>query len=371
MRLSITLTSVTAGLMLMISTGASARNFDLYIDNLSDELVPVAQQQPRFPGKGVRKGQEGWVLVHFVVDPDGRTADPIIVDSVGGVEFEKSVREVIGEWSFEPTGEVLADASAIVRFETYRGRDLATSNFLRRYKTIVRHLYEEKFTEAREEIDEAVSLGGWNLYESTMLWLMIGRIEGAEGNDVGKLEAYRRALAMNNRAALQGDDRRDLLKQMFELEMGQSQYAAAQRTLTALQAQPGAEQAVSELSGPIAELEGQVGSNAPITARATLFSPADSDESVSLWSYEPLRRTFSFAALNGNVHRFEVRCERDRLDGPVEAGRAWTLPDDARECRVFVFGDDGASFNFVEYVDSDSADTAADAAVAMNDGLDR
>jgi TonB family protein len=368
---SITLTGVAAGLMLLITTSSHARNFDLFIDNLSGEIVPIEQRLPQFPGKGVRRGQEGWVHVHFVVTPDGRATDPVIVDSVGGVEFEKSVRDVVADWTFEPTGDRLVSASAVVRFETYRGRDLATSNFLRRYKDIVRDLHNEEFADAREKVDETAALGGWNLYESTMLWLMIGRIEGAEGNDVGKLEAYRRALAINNRAALNGEDRQDLLQQTFELEMGQSQYAAARKTLAKLEAQPDAEGAVEELAGLVMALEKQINGDAPITARATLFSPAGSAESESLWVYEPLRRTFSFAALNGNVERFEVRCERNRLDGAVAAGQAWTLPDDARDCRLFVFGDDGASFDFVEYAHSDSVDTAADAAVATNDGLDR
>ena len=371
MRSTKTVTGLAAGLMLLIATSAHARNFDLYIDNLSGEVVPIEQRLPQFPGKGVRRGQEGWVHVHFVVSPDGRAMDPVIVDSVGGVEFEKSVRDVVNDWTFEPTGERQMSASAIVRFETYRGRDLATSNFLRRYKDIVRDLHNEKIADAREKLDETATLGGWNLYESTMLWLMIGRVEGAEGNDVGKLEAYRRALAINNRAALNEEGRRDLLQQTFELEMGQSQYAAASKTLATLEAQPNAEEALNELSSLAMVLENRVSGAAPLSAQATLFSPADSDDSESLWVYEPLRRTFSFAALNGNVERFEVRCERNRLDGPVAAGQAWTLPDDARDCRVFVFGDDGASFDFVEYVHSDSVDTAADAAVAMNDGLDR
>ena len=365
------LTLFTSSVLLLVAAPASAQNYDLLVENLPESLVAVEQANPPYPSRGIRSGQEGWVRVNFVVTAEGKVVDPIIVDSVGGVEFEKSARNTVPKWTFEPTGEPVSNVTADIRFEINQGRDLATSNFIRRHRRIMRSLYNEQNEDARVWVDQAIETGGWNLYESTMLWLMIGRVEGAEGNDIGKLEAYRRAYAVNTRGAIKRDDRRELLRRMFELEMGQSQFAAANRTLSGLKRQIGDEQDLEELAGLEAELNRQLGGNDPIVARATLYNPTDSAEGVPLWSYQPARRTFSFAALNGNVERFEVRCERNRLDGPVAAGRAWTLPDDARECRVFVFGDDGASFDFVEYVDSDSVDTAADAAVATNDGLDR
>ena len=323
-----------------------------------------------YPDRGVRSGQEGWVRVNFVVTPDGKAADPIIMDSVGGIEFEKSVRAAVGAWTFEPPGELLASVTTDIRFEIHQGRDLATSNFMRRHRRIVRMLHNEDNEGARTWVDQAAELGGWNLYESTMLWLMIGRVEGAEGNDVGKLEAYRRAYRVNTRGAIKGDDRRELQRRTFELEMGQSQYAAAERTLRALKREPGSKDDLEELAELTAELQERLGGDAPLAARATVFNPSGSAEGAPLWTYAPARRTFSFAALNGNVERFEVRCARDRLDGPVEAGKAWTLPDGAKNCRVFVFGDDGASFDFVEHIGTGSDDATADAAVARSDGMD-
>ena len=92
--------------------------------------------------------------------------------------------------------------------------------------------------------------------------------------------------------------------------------------------------------------------------------------STALWTYVPARRAFSFEALSGNVERFEVRCERNRLEGPVETGRTWSLPDGASDCRVFVFGEQGASFEFVEHTETESSDVAARTAVARSDVLD-
>jgi hypothetical protein len=54
----------------------------------------------------------------------------------------------------------------------------------------------------------------------------------------------------------------------------------------------------------------------------------------------------------------------------VETDKTWSLPDGARGCRVFVFGELGASFEFVEHNENESVDSAARTAVARNDVLD-
>ena len=189
-----------------------------------------------------------------------------------------------------------------------------------------------------------MQLGGWNLYESTMLWLIVGRVEGVEGNSAGKLETYRRALAMSNRNMLDGENRSDLLNKLFVLEVELAQYASAKRTFRLLGNEP--------------------------TGAAELAKSSERAAGEPLWSYVPDRRTFSFSNLNGNVERFEVRCERERLSDSIETEKSWSLPADAGSCRVFVFGDDGASFDFVEHSDNEPTKVVGDMTLAWHDVLD-
>jgi len=352
-----------------ITPPAIAQNYELEIDNQGSTAVPVDQRNPSFPGSGIRSGQEGWVRVNFVITPAGQAIDPIIVDSVGGPGFEASVRDAVAEWTFEPSDEMRANNTTDIRFEIRRGRDMATSNFMRRYRRIVTHLHHEEVEEARAAVDQAAKIGGWNLYESTMLWLMVGRVEGAEGNRDGKLESYRRALGVSNTNSLDSEGRRELLPKLFVLEIEKKQYAAARRTLSALKRVRGTSE-LEALADEIAEMEHMLAGDDPIAAQATLFNTCSSDEGAPLWSYVPARRTFSFAALNGNVERFEVRCERERLKGLVEAGKSWSLPEGASSCQVFVFGEDGASFDFVEHHEAQVPDATGEAAVARSDVLD-
>jgi len=43
------------------------------------------------------------VQLSYVVTPDGRAIDPIIINSSGGPEFEDEMRKVTESWRFEPS----------------------------------------------------------------------------------------------------------------------------------------------------------------------------------------------------------------------------------------------------------------------------
>ncbi len=257
-----------------------------------------------------------------------------------------------------------------VRSEIRRGRDAATSNFIRRYRRIVTQLPSEEYADARKLVDEAYELGGWNLYESAMLWLMIGRVDGVEGDFAGKLEAYRRALSIGTRKAIGGDDRRELLSRIFELEDQFGQYASAVRTYKQIEKEVNNSAEIARFGPRAEEILALMHDNETLSARATIYNPCNCDAGEPLWDYRPARRTFSFANLSGNVTSFEARCETNRIRGDVEEGPSWTLAPEWGSCRVFVFGEDGASFDFVEHLDDNHDDSAGEPAVARSHVLD-
>jgi TonB family protein len=366
---------ITVG-TLMLATAAPAQLYDSKLDTQSG-AVAIEQAPPDYPGHTVRKGQEGWVRANYVVSADGRAVDPIIMDSSGGAGFEAAVRDAMGKWRFEPpaSGAEIPANVINVRSEIRRGREAATSNFIRRYRSIVTHLHFEEYAEARKLIDEATKLGGWNLYESAMLWLMVGRIDGAEGDFVGKLESYQRALAMGTRKAIGGDDRRELLSRIFELEDRFGQYANAIRTYKLIEKEGDNSAEIAEFGPRAAEIRALMQAREPLSARATIYNPCDCDAGQPLWTYRLARRTFSFANLSGNVTSFEARCETNRIRGVVEAGPSWTLAPEWGSCRVFVFGEDGASFDFIEHLDesqdNNQDDSTGETTVARSYVLDR
>jgi TonB family protein len=357
---------------MLFPASADARKFDVQMDTSGVVITAVEQPAPGFPEGKMRRGQEGWVRLNFVVGPDGQAVDPIIVDSTGGALFEQSALEVVDAWMFQApeAGVELANNTVDVRFEIEGERDRATRNFLRRFRGIVHDLYYVNLDKAREQVNMANEFGGWNLYELTMLALLNARVEGAEGDTVEQLEYYRRALAISNRTALDGKERREVLGNILELEIGSQQYGAALVTLEALRAEPGSDGDLAELAELVSRLESSTDSVEPIVANATIYNPCNCDAGEPLWSYAPMRRSFSFDELNGNVERFEARCENNRISAQVETGTKWSLPADWGSCRVFVFGDDAATFEFIEHGEDTGDNDVGRSAVASSDVLD-
>jgi len=349
----------------LLPTLALAEEYDVAAESRGNAVL-IKQGNANYPGGTVRSGQEGWVRASFVVTTDGRAIDPIIMDSSGGPGFESGLAGSLDDWQFEPTAIELPNNIIDFRHEIRRGRDAATSNFIRRTRRIMTHLLNDEVAPAREQADEATELGGWNLYESTMLWLMLGRVEGAEGNNAGKLEMYQRALAMGNSKALPREDRIELLEKIFLLQSYFEQYAAARRTANALEGASGAEEAVERIAARSAEIDRILAEEDTIAARATIANPCDCDAGTPLWHYAPARRTFSFANTDGNVERFEARCDSHRISAAIEPDKTWKLEPAWGGCRVFVFGDDGASFDFVEHLHAGEENTVDDVTVVMS-----
>lgn len=352
----------------------AADNDYQYDADYSGTAVAIQRELPGNPRTRLRKTQEAWVLMSFVVTADGRAVDPIIVNSSGGGPFEAEVRAVTERWRFQPTasGAELPLNFSETRF-TIRGKGKGTTRKFARYaRHIMTNLHKERPEAARGVADEAVRIGGWNLYESTILWLMLGRVEGAEGDDVEKLEMYRRGLAVSDNRSLQSNARVDLLEDIFELQEQFGQYAAALQTLETLSGVRGSKDAVSRLSPQAADLLIALENDTVVAAKAALMNPCDCEEGSPLWSYSPLRRAFSFANVEGNVERFEARCERHRISDTVSAKRKWTLDDDWGQCQVFVFGDDHATFDFLGHLPDNGEKSASDqTAVARNHVLDK
>jgi TonB family protein len=299
---------------------AAAEEYEFVTRNQGTALI-LEKGAANYPGNRVRSGQEGWVRASFVVDQDGRAIDTIIMDSSGGVAFEQSLIEMLEDTSFEAPDAELPNNTVDFRHEIRRGRDAATSNFIRRTKRIMTHLLNDEIEPARVQIDETYKLGGWNLYESTMLWLMMGRVEGAEGDQAGKLEMYQRALRMGNSRALPREDRIELLEKIFLLQMYFDQYSAALRSATTIENTRDNEASLERIRPRVEEIEGLLADAKAIRASATIINPCNCDEGTPLWSYVPARRIFSFEETSGNVERFEARCEGQRISGAVESDK--------------------------------------------------
>lgn len=362
-------TLLALSIIVGLTTGASAQTYLIDVSNVGGAIV-MEQEKPGYPGGLVPLGQDGWVRMHFVITAEGNAVDPIIIDSSGGMPFEAEAMRSAETWQFAapPSGAEMPNNLVSIRTRIRRGKDSPGLDFVRAYNSIIKQIAAGRSDTARKKVHKAQEKGGWNLYESTLLWMLNGRIEG---DAAAKLEAYRRALSISSQRSLSNKDRLQLLGNIFALQDEAGHHADARRTFARLSSMDESSEAAAELAPRAAEIDALLLSEATLAARATIYNPCNCDAGQPLWYYRPARRTFSFANLNGNVQRFEARCDTHRVRDTVEEGKSWTLAPEWGNCRVFVFGDDGSSFDFMEQPIDDDKQNTGEAAVARNHVLDR
>lgn len=350
-----------------LTSTANAQTYLIDVSNVGGAEI-IEQAKPGYPGGNVPVGQDGWVRMHFVITASGDAIDPIIIDSSGGTPFEAEAIRAAQTWRFTSPDAESPNNLVNIRTRIRRGMNKAGLDFIRVYNSIIKKISAERTDAAREKVHKVQEKGGWNLYESTLLWMLRGRTADTAA---GKLEAYRRALSISTQRSLSNKDRLQLLGKIFVLQDEAGHFADATRTFARLSRMDESSKIAAELAPRAAEIDALLSSDATLTARATIYNPCNCSAGQPLWHYRPARPTFSFANLNGNVERFEARCDSHRIRDTVTEGKSWTLAPEWGNCRVFVFGDDGSVFDFVEQPAETGEQNTDTAAVARNHVLDR
>jgi len=72
------------------------------IGEVDSPPVPIFQIPPVYPLSARMKGIEGWVIVRFIVDEEGRVSHIRIVESKPKGVFDDSVIRCVSKWRFKP-----------------------------------------------------------------------------------------------------------------------------------------------------------------------------------------------------------------------------------------------------------------------------
>lgn len=68
----------------------------------SSKLDAVKIGAPRYPARALQRGQDGWVELHFVVTPEGDTADIEVTASEPESVFDRVAISAVEKWKFAP-----------------------------------------------------------------------------------------------------------------------------------------------------------------------------------------------------------------------------------------------------------------------------
>jgi hypothetical protein len=310
---------------------------------------PITQPAPPQPTNRAGDTVEGWAVVRYSVLADGKTDNVRVVETVPpGIDTRPTV-EAVRRWTFSPATE---DGAAVDWHNTeslvvYRAPGAAaaepSSEFEAGYQAI-RALLEG---EAPIDLEAALAMNQKLLEESATRIAELGLAMAQRTIIAFGLENWHEAyetiqLVTDPRIpALRGEDLLVALQLRLQLadRLGRTSDALETHGRIAAGLDPGQQDPFAAVADAL---------RARLDDAEALQAAGYIDEEP--WRVEVDRRSFTLANIEGSVEAIHAECDHRRRALDYMPDVDWRLPDSWGECVLFVAGDPGTSFRFVQFL---------------------
>ena len=316
----------------------------------------VDASKPVYPRPALHENREGWVRVSFDIDRNGRVTNATVVESVGGSIFETAAVRSVGRWRYTPAQRDGLPVSqfgntTVVTFALNDQARGSSKRFADRYNDIL-ELIEKKQLQRADKLARSV-FDEWplNLYELTKLWSLRAELALIQ-NDILAAESALGKATANDGKWLDPDAYRSLLLAMVHVDVEIGQFRKAIKTYETLVAMnPDSNGQISQTAKLIRSLRDIIDSDQTLATDGVIQSNEGCAACRDLWRFEPVRRTFTIANVDGELESVVLTCSTVRTQAAFTPGKTWHLPSASQRCDVAVFGNDGTSFRVYQPAD--------------------
>jgi len=347
------------------------------------DAEPIKRLPPKYPVKEAKAGRDGWVVMSFIVEPNGSTSNVLIEDSSGSREFENEASKALKKWTFQPAsenGKAIQQCKNTVQLDfrmKLEDRGI-TKKFYRLYKRFNKAL-EEKNQKDISVLYPKIKRFKLNTHlESVYKFSILAKYEEHKNNKPAQLNYLDRVLMFSGSnsyfkrlrgeemvssvgfkmKAGQGKEKTkaelqnktdDTKEQMFYatyhskliLELGLNKVSAALNSIEHLLLLGNNKKQHPSYLKQKQQLEKFIQGDTPI---ATLGNIGEKE----FWQHRLLRNQFSFIDIEGQLTKIDLRCSNKRHVYTINDKSTWTIPPNWQGCSVYVYGDDNSAFTLVE-----------------------
>ena len=265
------------------SPEASTQQFEV---DVYSPPVYLNNTRLRYPLRARTKGIEGWVAMHYLVDPVGNTYDIEIVDSSGDRFIEKAARNAVEQYKYKPAqykGEAIhAGANGYFTFDL---ADQANA-WSRKFAFLFR-----KFRTAAQQADHA------------------------------RMEEY--------------------LARLDEVKIATGHLRAALNTWEKLEPELSDPQLQHRLADQIAEIQRVIASDKPTSVTGKI-------DAGYKFPYELAKPSFALSNVVGRLAEAKLYCQNGRVAFAVVESTAYTLKKDLGACTLILVGDPDTTFEIID-----------------------
>ena len=347
------------------------------------DAKPIKRLPPKYPVNEARSGRDGWVVMSYIVEPNGSTSNILIEDSSGSRGFEKEARRALKKWTFLPAsenGEAIQQCKNTVQldFRMMRENKSVTKKFYRLYNNLDEAL---KLSNQEDIVNLHQKMINFKLHthlESYYKFSILAEYEKRKENKASQLNYLDKALRfsgsygyfkrLNNEEDVSADgikmkigENYEKLKaklqsktdknkeQMFYasyhnkllLELSLNKVSAALDSIDHLLLLTINKKQHPSYLKQKHLLEQFIQSDTPISTSGNIGEK-------SFWQHNLLRNQFSFIDIKGALTNIDLRCSNKRHVYTINDKSTWTIPPVWQGCSVYVYGEDNSSFTLIE-----------------------
>lgn len=308
----------------------------------------VNMSEVSYPWLSAQNGQEGWVLINYMVDVNGEPFDPVVTASVGSDRFKQAAVTAIMESDFEPAlfdGEPVEGAK-FQRF-TFILEDTngATSQlFINRYRNFSRRMANEEIDEARELLSWMNSRDIVNLYEAAFISLANYLMAKFDGDVYGQLHHLQAALSYEGqdggKSFLPEESVLFARFELFKLLVENKFYAETFRAFNAI-----ANSGSSELANALLPTMDQISSILNDDSSYPVYGKIPDS---TVWFINLYKPYFYFGDVVGEIDELSLACDRKYSILAYEEDARYTIPRSWGKCALRLLGRPGTEFILVQ-----------------------
>ena len=313
-------------------------------------FIPPKPQRvfgPTYPLKAKQNGEEGWVIVNFMVDTQGKPYEISVVE-YSKKDFINPTLKAVEKWEFEPAlfeGKPIDAAFTHrigFRFEEDSRSYITSRQVTSIFGSIVTAINEKDREEASDRLSEFYKKKK-TLYEESFYWLARYYFAAAWLDPEEQYRVLNKALFKTDSGAYylpeKGVPR--LLLSKLNLEVKRNYLSRALDTAAQLNdydLSPKQLQYIVETTKQILETRSGTG----------LIVVKGKIDKANSFYHSLLRSRFSFSEVEGDIAELRLRCEKGYVGFIYKEEITFEVDEEAGECGLQVIGDPGTTFKLLE-----------------------
>lgn len=301
---------------------------------------------PEFPPNRSIKGEESWVQVNFMVDPEGKPYEIVVTDSIGHSSFKNAAVRAVKKWKYQPAvynGEKIdAGARHKIVFQLPDEPRGASDRFVKIQNALREAVSEDDKEKADRYLKMLENDRRLTLYEDAFFNFAKYEYMSKWGNEDQQLDALNRAIAHESSDKyLPADVYMFAMGKRLPLLLKKRDYLKAYHSYMVLSHGELNETAHSNLEAIGKALKELKDNQSAYDLVATIGEAASWN--MGLWKDE-----FWIEDVEGHIVELKLRCHRDMEIIRFEPEVKYKIEQHAGACFLEVLGDKGTTFRLFQ-----------------------